>query len=138
MNDPAPVGAVHRGGQIDRVGEHLLEGQRALGQARRERLALDVLHHQEVHAVLITYVVERADVRVIQRGDRPRFALESFACHRIHMKQRGQDLDSHGSGQASITALVDLPHAAGSQKSGDLIRTETRARWKWHRKVTGL
>ena len=135
MDDSAAVRAVHRGGQIDGVGERLLEGQRSLGQARGERLSLDIFHHQEVDAILLTDVVERADVRVIQRGDGPRFALESFAGQRIHMEQRGQDFDSDGSGQTCVTALVDLPHSAGSQQSSDLIRTETRARGEWHRRV---
>jgi hypothetical protein len=51
------------------------------------------------------------------------------------MEQRGQDFDGDGSGETSIAGLVDLPHASRSQKSSDLIRTETRAGGKWHRRV---
>ena len=45
---------------------------------RGQRLAFQVLHHQEVDAVLVADVVQRADVRMVQRGDGLRFALEAL------------------------------------------------------------
>ena len=52
------------------IEQSLIERQRAL-----DRLALDALHDQ----VVGTHVVERADIRMIQRGDGLHFALEAFA-----------------------------------------------------------
>ena len=48
-------------------------------QHGRERLALHVLHHQEVDVVLVADVEERADVGMAQRRDRPRLPSEPRA-----------------------------------------------------------
>ena len=53
-------------------------GQRPPAQARAEGFALHVLHHQETGIALIADIVERADVRMIERGDGPRLALEAL------------------------------------------------------------
>jgi hypothetical protein len=42
----------------------------------RERVTVQVLQHEEVDAVLMSNVVERADVRVVQAGDGLGFPLE--------------------------------------------------------------
>ena len=64
---------------LDAVIEDLRDRQRAAGEARRKRLARQVLHDQEVEAVGVTDVVQHADVRMADRGDGAGFALESFA-----------------------------------------------------------
>ena len=53
-----------------------VEGQGTTREAIGQRLAVEQLHHQEVDAVLMPDVVDGADVRVVQRGNRARFALE--------------------------------------------------------------
>ena len=40
-----------------------------------QRLAFQVLHHQEVRPVVVTNLEEGADVRMAQRGDDAGFAL---------------------------------------------------------------
>jgi len=60
-----------------------------------ERRALDVLHHQIVEAD----VVQRADVRMIQRGDGAGFPLEALA------ELLGADLDNYRAVQAVSRAL---------------------------------
>ena len=47
------------------------------------RLALQMLHDQEVDPVLVPHVVERADVRVVQAGDGLGFALEPLLQRRV-------------------------------------------------------
>ena len=58
-----------------------------------ERLALEQLHHEEVASVLVADVEERADVRMVERRDRLRLALEALAELRVLGEARGQDLD---------------------------------------------
>ena len=57
--------------------------RRAAARPRREalgeRLALEQLHHQVVGVALAADVVERADVRVVERRDRAGLALEARA-----------------------------------------------------------
>ncbi len=57
--------------------EHLIQRQRTSRQPIGQGLAVETLHHEKIDAVLVADVVERADVRVVQRRDRPRFALEA-------------------------------------------------------------
>jgi hypothetical protein len=45
-----------------------------------QRLALQVLHHQVIDAILLADVAERADVRMIKAGNRASLALEPFPC----------------------------------------------------------
>ena len=61
---PCAVGHVEGVGDLDAVAQDLVEGERALLEPVRERLALEVLHDQEVDAVVLADVVERADVRM--------------------------------------------------------------------------
>ena len=72
----------HGSGRVrdcDCVLQSAVEWQRALLQTISQRLALDVLQDQVVHAVLVADVVERADVRVVQVGNGAGFALEPLA-----------------------------------------------------------
>ena len=83
MHDARAVGFVERvgdfGGDLDGVAER----QRAPGDAIRQRLALEILHDEKGGALVIADVVQRADVGVIELGDRPRFAIETLAELRV-------------------------------------------------------
>ena len=81
MDEPAPMRPIERVRDLDTQPQHLVRSERPARQARRHRLALDLLEHQEVDAVLSPDVVQRADVRMIERGDGARFTLE--ACPRL-------------------------------------------------------
>ena len=58
--------------------QNLIEGQRAFFQACGKSLALDVLHHHEVGAVLCANVVQSADVGVLQRRNGSGFAFQAL------------------------------------------------------------
>ena len=96
-----------------RHAQRVVERQRAV-QGR----AFQVLHHEVVGAD----VVQDADVRMIQRGDGPRFVLDALAL------PGHERLDRHSPAQAGVEGLVDLPHATGTQLGEDFIRAETGAR----------
>ena len=87
MNYPFPVGSVERLGDLNRQRERSIERNRTALQALGKRLALEELHDQVGHAVFLTDVVNRADVRVTETGDRARFALEPLELHR---RRRGR------------------------------------------------
>ena len=73
MDDALAMRGVERIADLDAVGNRLLHRQRS-----GNRLPVDELHHQVTAAVVLTDVVERADVRMIQRGDRARFPFEAL------------------------------------------------------------
>ena len=111
-------------GDFDRVAKHLVERQAAARQPRRQRLAFEKLHHQEVDAVLMADVVQVADVRVIQRGDRARLALEALSGARIGDAMRRDDLDGDRAIQPGVAGAVDLAHPAGVEGRADFVWPE--------------
>ena len=79
MDDALPVRLVQRVGDLDPVAKRLLQRQRALREAVRQRLALEKLHDEVLGLALASDVVQRADVRVRELRDRLRLALEALA-----------------------------------------------------------
>src|SRR5207247_601487 len=77
MNETLAMRLVERVGDFGRDAQRLGNRQRATLETLRKRLALDVLHHQEVHSVLVADVEERADVGVVQARDGARLAVEA-------------------------------------------------------------
>jgi hypothetical protein len=71
-------------------------------------------------------------VWMIERRDRPRFALEPFAELRILSEGLGQDLDRDRAVEAGVASFVHLAHAASTYGGLDLVRAETRAGLEWH------
>ena len=89
--------------------------------ARGERLALEELHDEIVGPVLVPDVVECADVRVLERGDRLGLALEAGLQLGIGV---GQDLDRDGPIEAGVVRAVDLAESAGADQRHDLVGPE--------------
>ena len=76
---PESVRAIERGGDLKAALRPRCRIGAGPGDARRQRLAFEMLHHQEVDALVAADVVQRADVGMIQRRDGPRLALEPIA-----------------------------------------------------------
>ena len=116
-----------RGGQriddLHRITQGLIERQRTSFDDLRERLALDVLHHQVIRAD----IVQRADVGMIERGDGARLALEA-----IVELARG-NLDRDGPVEARVGAEVHLAHAALADHRQNLVVTKLFAGGQGHK-----
>ena len=63
--------------------EQLIQRQRPLVQPLGQRLPVEILHDQEVDPVLVPDVIEGADVRMVQAGDRLGFTLKPLLQIRI-------------------------------------------------------
>src|SRR5215469_17704073 len=87
--------------------------------------SLNVFHHQIVRAD----VVQSADVRMIERRNSARFALESFTVRRT------EDLDCDGSVQTSVSGFPDFSHPARTDGGKDLIGTKLVADSECHTRV---
>ena len=84
MDDAPAMGAIERIHDLAGNAQRLAHRDRSALQTLGQRLALQVLHHEEVGPPSPpAHVVERADVGVDQLRDRTRFALEAFAQHRV-------------------------------------------------------
>ncbi len=123
--DEAPaVGAVQRFGDLDADFLDLLGGQGAALEALGQRLALQQLHDQEVHAVLVAHVVECADVRVAQARDGLRLPLEALLEVRVRREVGRQDLDRDFAVKPRVLRPVDLAHPARAKGGEDFVGTQ--------------
>ena len=67
--------------------------ERPAEQPLGQRLAVDKLHDEEVDVVVRADVVEVADVRMVEGGDRAGFALEALASFLVAGQLFRQDFD---------------------------------------------
>jgi hypothetical protein len=125
VDDPLTVRLVERVGDLDRVPQGLVGKKRTLGDAVGEGLALEVLHHQELFALFVTNVVERADVRMRQTRHRPGLALEPLSCRFVVGQDRWENLDGDRTVEPRVVCPVDLAHASGADGVEDLVWSES-------------
>jgi len=124
MNDPGAMGLVECLRDLASVPEYVCQWQRATRVAVREGVPLDELHDQIIDSVLMTDVVERADVGVVERRDRLRLALEAVAELRVLRELGGKDFDRDAAIESGITRAIHLAHATGSDRRDDFIWAE--------------
>ena len=136
MNDSGGVRGGERVGQRNRCLQQDRELERALAQPLLERFALEELHDDE-RLLLRGFadVVDGADVRVVQRGDRPCFTLKPLACQVGAGEPRRQHLDGDLAVEARVARAIDLAHAAGADGGDDLVpdRAECQRRRSFER-----
>jgi hypothetical protein len=130
VHDPGAVRGVERLSDLRAEAQDLRQRQRSLREALRERLALDQLEHHVVQLVALDAraadVVDRTDVRVVQRRDALRLALEAGAELGVRRELRRQQLDGDLAVELRVARAVDLAHAAGAERSGHLVAAEAR------------
>ena len=124
MDDALAMRFVERVGNLGGDRQRLVERQRPSFQPRGQRLALEMRHDQVVRAIDAANVVDAADVRMVQRGDRTRLALEASPRIGVAGDFTRKNFDGNRAIETSIVGFVDLTHAAGAQRADDFIRTE--------------
>jgi hypothetical protein len=136
MHDVPLMGRGQRSGDLDSVPERLGQGKgrAGSGQARGQRLALDVLHHQEIDGVVSTDVVEVTDVRVVESGDRARLPFEAQTRLRVGDSIGRNHFDRDGAIEPGIPRAVDLTHPAAAETLVDFVGTEARPGADRHRR----
>jgi hypothetical protein len=132
VDDPFAVGLVECVGDLDGTTECEIERQRSSCESIGQRLTFQVFHDQEVGAIVLSHVEHRTDVRMAQRGERLRLALESLLHIGTGSHVRWQDLDRDDAIQAGVARPVDLAHTACPKRSDDLERPEACARRQGH------
>ena len=78
MNDALGVRGIQRVGDVNRKREERREIQRARGNLVFQSCAIQILHGDEGFAGILSNIVNRADVRMIQRGRGLGFAPKTF------------------------------------------------------------
>ena len=125
MHDPGAMREGQALGDLDRAGDRLRRWHRSVRQPRRQRRAVELLHHQEHRAVLLADVVQRADVGMGEGGDCRRFPFEARPASGVVGEFPRQHLDGDAALEPRVPGRVDLAHATGAQRTCDLVGTET-------------
>ncbi len=113
MNLALPMDGVDGIGDLNAVFDHLRGRLRAA-----ERPPVQVLHDDVVDAGVFADVDQRADVRVLQRGDDTRFPIEALAEIGV---RRVQDLDRDGPAQPGVPGFVDFAHPSRTDERQNFV-----------------
>src|SRR5258708_37524664 len=112
MSDPHFVRLGQSIGNLRSVPKDLIRWQRSLYQAMFQSFALYQFHDKEVDAILMADIVEGADVRMREFGDRFRFPFQTLPQICIGSKTGGPPLCRPAPVQAGRAGAMHLPPRA--------------------------
>src|SRR5688572_26182154 len=98
----------------------------------RQCLAADEFHHDERAGALRLEPIEVRDVRVIERREDARLALETDHPIGIGGERIRKDLDGDAAVQLRVLCAIDLAHSARAKGRPDLVRSESSPWLQWH------
>jgi hypothetical protein len=101
--------------------------QRAACDPLRQRFALDQLQHQRVGSLERHDLVQRGDVRLIERRQHLRLAFEARQALRVAHELFRQQLQRDFAPEARIARAIDLAHAAGTEQFQNFEAPEARS-----------
>ena len=115
VNDAAPVRGVERIGDLAREVEHAMAANRSVFDQLPDGAPFEPLHRDERLALVLAELVDRADVRVLQRGGQTRLALEPRQPLRRRAGLVAQHLDRDFAAEPEILRSIHHAHAAFAQ-----------------------
>ena len=127
MDDPARVRGGHGVRHRHRDAQQLVQAQAMPRDERVEAGAPHVLHHDEVDVAVRLDLVDRDDVRMVQRGGRLRFLEKAApAAFVVHPVGR-QDLDGDLAAQPRIAGAIHFAHPARANRREHFVDAEPRS-----------
>jgi hypothetical protein len=111
---------------LNGVARCLIQRQRSLLEPMSQRFALQILHYQEIRAIMLAEIVNVTDVRVIQCGDRTCFTFQTFR------ELLSRDFDGDIAVQALVMCTIDFTHPTRPNRLQNFIRTEPVSGSKRH------
>ena len=121
MHDTTAVRFVERLGDLGSDLQGLFYCEQRTAQPRLQRLARDMLHHDAGATVDVGQLVNLADVWVVERGGRPRLAVQPLARRRVLLERLGQKLDRHLATQLRVVSEKHLAHAPFAEAGEDAV-----------------
>ena len=139
MDDALLVCGFEGVGNLPADAEGFVDRNWSLHNAIGERRSLDQLHHQcdrrplpsACRRTALLDAVNRRDVDVVQRGQRPGLTVESGQTFGVGSHRLGQHLDRDLPGEVRVDGAIHLAHAAGADLRGNFVRSESGARGEW-------
>ena len=121
MNDTLGMGGVETVGNFDAEVEKDFHIEWAAHDDVLQGPAVEVFHGDECLAVLLTNVVNGADVGVVQRGSCLGFTLKPRQDLRIAGDVRREEFECDKATQASVFGFVDDAHASAAETFDDAV-----------------
>ena len=115
MDDIFRVSRFEGIGNLNSQREDIFERHGAASDAFFKRLAVEILHDDEGAAVFFADIVNRADIRMIERRRRLRFTAESLEGLAILGHFLRQEFQSYRAVQAGVFGFVDDAHASAAE-----------------------
>ena len=127
MDDPLLVRRREPARDGDGIVDRLAHRQRPGRQPLPERLPFEQLRDDERRASFGADVVDREDVRMVQRRGGACFLLEAVQRSGSAEKDDGQHLDRDVASEPRVARAIHLAHAAGAERGEDFIGPEAHA-----------
>ena len=135
VDDAAVVRRFQRLSNLARDRQRLVERHRASRKPRREVLTLHELHRESAHRAGCFQPEDLRDVRVIERCERPGFALEACEPIGITSEEFREHFDRDVAAQVRVAGFVDLSHATCTEWTEDFVWPEATAGRKRHARL---
>jgi len=136
MNDAAGVSGLEAGGDVDGNVEEFIGIERLVTQEMLESEAIEKFHGDESLAVLLTDIVNGADIRMIEGGSGLRFALEAGEGLWIEGDFGRKEFEGDKAVQAGVFGFVDNAHATTAEFFEDaVVREDLATEWLGGRHV---
>ncbi len=117
---------------LSRNRQRIVQRQRALGDAIGERWSLHEFEHERSDSIRLLEAENRPDIRMVQRRQQLRFALESSEAIGIVRENVRKNLECDVAIQIGIEGAIYLAHAARADELADFVDTEPDAARKGH------
>lgn len=124
MDNAALVGFGKPIGNLHCDGYDLADRRNAGGEELTQGLSFDEFEDQEIYTVVVTDVVQGADIGMRELGDGTSFVLESMAKMGILGKMLRQNLDRDEAIEATVSSAINFSHASGAEWGKNFVRTE--------------
>jgi hypothetical protein len=105
--------------------DHVVRRKRPRGHPIRQRLTLDVLHHDVRVRPRLSNLVDRADTWMVQRGGGACLAEQLAGAALI--AGRADELQCYGSIEARVAGEIDNPHSAAANLPDDVVVADRAA-----------
>lgn len=128
MQKSSAVRLLERFEDLSAQSQRFPQWQRAGAQLVIQRLASDVLHHEEEPVAVFANLEQLADIGVIDRRDRHCLPTEAFARVPVCGRFLGQQLDRDLALEARVESAIDDAHSSGTERRQDLVRSQPSTR----------
>src|SRR5262249_28742638 len=136
MHDAGPVGRLQGTGNLNGCLNRLHNAHPAAGKSPPQSYAVDKLGGDVRRRAILLDFEDRQNVRVVQRRGGASFLNKASHAGGIRGEFLWENLKRDGALQLSVGGLINLTHAAGTDKRADFVSTKSSSRSEVHTNQT--